>query len=242
MRRALTLMACVLVAGCGGGSTAPKQVATVRTATQPPEPAPEVGLSGDRVRRVEFGQPLQLEGAVRRQGGGGDPIRVRLLASPYPHVTSKSIASTTTGEGGHFEFTVRPRINTRFSAEVESTPKRVSGQVLVYAMPKQEFRVEPLGPGSGVFVLEITHPPGVFPTNRPVQFYVHLVGRGKRFTRVGEAHLDRVTPRRAVARLRVTRQRPADDAVACVPAMIAEGFGDPPIRDCGKRRVRVKRH
>jgi hypothetical protein len=93
-----------------------------------------------------------------------------------------------------------------------------------------------------VFVLEIEHPAGVVPTNRPVQFYAHVVGSGKLFTRVGEAHLDRVTRRRAVARLRVTRQRPADDAVACIPAMLAEGFGDPPIPDCGKRRVRVKRH
>lgn len=240
MRRALAISACLFLAGCGGGST--PTVATVRTATQSPTPAPEVVLTGEHFRRIEFGQPLKLEGAVRRQGGAGDPIRVRLLASPYPHVTSRSVASTTTGEGGHFEFTVKPRINTLFSAEVQSTPKRISSQVKVYAMPKQVFRVEPLGPSRGVFVLEITHPPDVVPTNRPVQFYVHLRGHGKRFTRVGEAHLDRVTPRRAVARLTVTVHGHADDAVSCIPAMIAEGFGDPPIRDCGRRRVRVPRH
>jgi hypothetical protein len=118
----------------------------------------------------------------------------------------------------------------------------VSRRIQVYAMPEGTFRVEPIGPGSGVFVYEITHPPGVVPTRRPVQFYVHLVGHGKRFTRVGAARFDRVTPLRAVARVTITLHQPADDTVACVPAMIAKNFGDPPIRDCGRRRVRVPHH
>lgn len=239
MRRALTVSACVLVAGCGGSSK--EHAVTVRTATQP-RPAPaEVVLTGERTRKVEFGQPLRLEGAVR-QRPGDEPLRVRLLASPYPHVTSQAVASTTTAAGGGFEFSVKPRINTFYSAEAESTPKRISSQVRVYATPKQEFRVEPLGPGSGVFVYEITHPAGVVPTNRPVLFYAHFTGHGRAYTRIGQAHLDRVSRRRAVARVTITLHRPADDAVGCVPAMIAEGFGPPPIRECGQRRVHVPRH
>jgi hypothetical protein len=229
MRRALIV--CVLVAGCGGGS---KQhaVTTVKTTTQPRQSSIEVSLHGPDTRRVVFGHPLELNGAVRQSHSSG-PLTVRLLASHEP------VDSARTGEGGSFRFTVRPRLNTQYSVEAGTS---VSRHIQVYAMPEGNFRVEPLGSGSGVFVYEITHPPGVVPTSRPVQFYVHLVGHGKRFTRVGRARFERVTPRRAVARVTITLNKPADDAVTCVPAMIAPNFGDPPIRDCGRRRVRVPRH
>jgi hypothetical protein len=228
MRRAFIV--CVLVAGCGGSSR--QHAVTVHTATQPQRSSVEISLHGPDTRRVVFGHPLELKGVVRQSHPSG-PVTVRLLASHEP------VDSATTGEGGSFRFTVRPRLNTIYSVEAGS---RVSRHIQVYAMPEGTFRVEPIGPGSGVFVYEITHPPGVVPTSRPVQFYVHLVGHGKRFTRVGRARFERVTPRRAVARVTITLHQPADDAVACVPAMIAPTFGEPPIRDCGRSRVRVPRH
>jgi hypothetical protein len=231
MRRAFAVSVCVLVAGCGG-STHAKHAETARTATQPPRSSVEVSLHGPDTRRVVFGHPLELKGVVRQSHPTG-PLTVRLLASHEP------VDSAKTGEGGSFHFTVRPRLNTIYSVEVET---RVSRHIQVYALPEGNFRVEPLGPMSGVFVYEITHPPGVVPTKRPVQFYAHLIGHGKRYTRIGEAPFDRVTPRRAVARVTITLHQPADDAVACVPAMIAKGFGDPPIRDCGRHRVRVPGH
>jgi hypothetical protein len=222
----------VAVVGCGG-STPAKRVDTARTA--PPKPPPssvEISLHGDDTRRVVFDHPLELKGVVRQSHPSG-PLTVRLLASHEP------VQSTMTGEGGSFRFTVKPHLNAIYSVEAEG---KVSRRIQVYAMPDQEFRVEPIGPRSGVFVLEIGHPPEVIPTDRPAQFYVHFVGGGRKYTRVGQAHLDWVSRSRAVARLTVRLHRAADNGVACVPAMIGENFGDPPIPDCGKRRVRVKRH
>jgi hypothetical protein len=233
MRRAFIV--CLLVAGCGG-STPSKHTDTIRTATQPAPPSVEVSLHGPDTRRVVFGHPLELKGVVRQSHPTG-PVTVRLLASHEP------VDSARTGEGGSFRFTVRPLLNTQYSVEVPSPGQaRVSRHIQVYALPEGNFRVEPVGPQSGVFVYEITHPPGVVPTNRPVQFYAHLTGHGKRYTRIGEARFDRVTSRRAVARVTITLHQPADDAVACVPAMIAPNFGDPPIHDCGRPRVRVPHH
>jgi hypothetical protein len=197
-----------------------------------------VSLRGPDTRRVIFGHDVTLKGVVRQSHPTG-PLKVRLLASPYPYPVSEPVDSATTGEGGSFRFTVRPRLNTLYSVGVES---RVSRHVQVYALPEGTFRVEPLGPGSGVFVYEITYPPEVVPTKRPVQFYAHLTRHGKRYTRIGQARFHRVTPGRSAARVTVTLHEPADNAVACVPASIAPGFGDPPIRDCGRHRVRVPRH
>jgi hypothetical protein len=223
---------CLLLAGCGG-SAPTRRADTTPTAPQPEPPSSvEVSLHGPDTRRVIFDHPLELKGAVRQSHPTG-PVTVQLLASGEP------VQSTDTGEGGSFRFTVTPRVNAIYSVEAED---KVSRRIQVYAMPDQDFHVEPTGPRSGVFVLDIRHPPEVTPTDEPAQFYVHFVGGGAKYTRVGEAHLDWVSRSRAVARLKVRLHRSADNGVACVPAMIGENFGDPPIPDCGKRRVRVKRH
>jgi hypothetical protein len=185
-----------------------------------------------------FGHELMLAGVVRQSHPSG-PLSASLLASPYPYSVAEPVQSAETGEGGSFHFTVRPRLNTIYSVQVGS---RMSRRIQVYALQEGTFRVEPAGIRTGVFVYEITHPAEVVPTNRPVQFYAHLKGRGRLYTRIGQARFKRLTPERAVARTTITLRRPADNAVACTPAMIAEGFGDPPIRDCGRRRVRVPRH
>jgi hypothetical protein len=226
MRR--SLIACALVAGCGGGS---QPAPAVHTATQPPRSSVEVSLHGPDTRRVVFGHPLELAGVVRESRPSG-PLTVRLLASHEP------VQSTTTDARGSFRFTVRPRLNAVYSVQAAG---RTSRHVQVYAMPEQDFRVEPRGPRSGVLVLAIGHPPEVVPTDHPAQFYVHFVGDGRTYTRVGQAHLDWVSRSRAVARLKITLHRAADNGVACVPAMIGQNFGDPPIGDCGRRRVHVPR-
>src|SRR4051794_40089601 len=226
MRR--SLIVCALLAGCGGGS---EGAPAVHTAPQPPQSSVEISLRGPDTRRVVFGHPLELRGAVRQSHSTG-PARVRLLAS------HETVQSTTTGEGGSFRFTVRPEVNTVYSVAVGD---KVSRQIQVYAMPDQSFRVEPRGPRTGVFILEIKHPLSVTPTDRPALFYVHFADGGRVYERVAHAHLDHVSAVRAVARVKVTVHRPADDAVACVPVMIAANFGDPPLTDCGQRRVRVPR-
>jgi hypothetical protein len=232
MRRVVTGLACVLVAGCGGSTHTDTPASTVRTATQPAHPSVEISLRGRDLRTVIFDQPLTLKGVVRRSGPT-TPLQVRLLADGAP------ADSAMTGEGGSFEFTVRPRLNTTYSVAVEDTESR---HVRVLALPEEQFRVEPLAPGRGVFVYEITHPTEVTLTKQPVQFYAHLSGRGRDYTRVGQAHFRRLDARRAAARATVTLRVPADDAVACVPTMIAPGFGRPPLRDCGRRKVRVPGH
>jgi hypothetical protein len=230
----VALPVCLLVAGCGGGGGGEPQAAA-RPAAQPSRASVEISLRGDDTRRVVFGHPLEFRGVVRPSG---DPVTVRLLSSEYPYPVSEPVQSTTTGEGGSFRFTVRPEVNTMYSVSVRD---KVSRHIQVYAMPDQQFRVEPLGPRSGVFIFEIKHPLSVTPTDRPVLFYVHFVGGGSVYERVAHAHLDHVSAVRAVARVKVTVKRQADDAVACVPAMIAANFGDPPLSDCGRRRVRVPR-
>jgi hypothetical protein len=230
MRRALVL--CVLVAGCGGGGSGDaERPSNADTAPQAAPSSVEVSLRGPDTRRVVFGHPLELAGVVRPTGSS-EPRTVRLLAEHEP------VDTTRTGEGGSFSFTVRPRLNTVYSVEVDG---RASRRVRVYAMPDQDFRVEPLGPRRGILVLEMEHPPEVTPTDNPAQFYVHFVGDGGTYTRVGEAHLDWASRSRAVARLRLRLHRAADDSIACLPSMFATNFGDPPIADCGKRRVRPPR-
>src|SRR5436190_4831618 len=174
MRRGF--VACVLLAGCGGGSA--EDTATVRTATErAAAPSVEISLRGDDTRRVVFGHPLELKGVARPKGA---PLSVRLLAS------HEQVGSTTTASDGSFRFTVRPQVNTMYSVGVGD---KVSRHIQVYAMPDQNFRVEPLGPRSGVFVLEIGHPRSVTPTDQPAQFYVHIADRGRVYERVGTAHL-----------------------------------------------------
>jgi hypothetical protein len=112
----------------------------------------------------------------------------------------------------------------------------------VLALPEETFRVEPLAPGRGVFVYEITHPAEVTLTRQPVQFYAHFRGHGRDYTRIGQARFHEADRRHAAARVAITLRAPADDAVACVPTMIAPGFGRPPLRDCGRRSVRVPHH
>src|SRR4051794_1057970 len=227
MRR--LFIACVLLAGCGGGSA--EHAATVRTATERAAvPSVEISLRGDDTRRVVFGHPLELKGVVRPNAA---PVTVRLLAS------HEQVGSTTTAEDGSFRFTVRPQVNTIYSVRAGD---KVSRRIQVYATPDQLFRVEPLGPRSGVFILEVRHPLAVTPTDRPAQFYVHYADGGRVYEGVGTAHPDHVSAVRAVARLKVKVKRPADDAVACAPAMIAANFGAPPLHDCGRRRVLVPRH
>jgi hypothetical protein len=226
----------VLVAGCGGGGADPEPgsepAAPARTATQPALAAVEVSLRGRDLRTVVFDHPLTLTGVARRSKPGA-ALPVRLLAD------ADRVDSATTGEGGSFHFTVRPRLNTTYTVEAGGA---VSRQVRVLALPEANFRVEPLAPGRGVFVYEITHPAEVALTRQPVQFYAHLTGRGRAYTRIGQARFHSSDRRHASARVTVTLPAPADDAVACVPTMIAPGFGRPPLRDCGRRRVRVPRH
>src|SRR3954454_11872323 len=104
MRRVLTATVCALAVGCGGSTPSGKHAATVPTATQPRPPSVEVALRGPDTRRVVFGHPLTLKGAVRP---GRDPVTVRLLASEYPYPVSEPVQSTKTGEGGSFSFTVQ---------------------------------------------------------------------------------------------------------------------------------------
>jgi hypothetical protein len=167
-------------------------------------------------------------------------VTVRLLASEYPYPVSEPVQSTTTAEGGSFSFTVRPRLNTMYSVGAGA---RISRHIQVYAMPDGNFRVEPIAPGRGSFVYEITYPTGVTPTRLPVVFYAHLTRNGPRiYTRVGQAPFRRTSRDHAIARVAITVHQRADDAVACVPTMIAPSLGAPPIRDCGRRTVRVPRH
>src|SRR3954470_17342220 len=123
MRRTAAAMTCVLgVAGCGGPAThIAKPPPTVRTATQPPRPSVEVSLRGPDTRRVVFDHPLTLKGAVRPAKG---PVTVRLLATEYPYPVSEPVQTTKTGEGGSFSFTVRPRLNSIYSVEVEERVSR----------------------------------------------------------------------------------------------------------------------
>ena len=235
MRRLSAALACMFIAGCGGGNDARKPAGPVRTATQSAPSSVEVSLHGRALRTVVFDHPLTLAGTVHRSSPRG-PLRVRLLASPSG---PEPVQSATTGEGGGFRFTVHPRVNTTYSVEAET---RTSRSVRVLALPDETFRVEPLAPGRGVFVYEITHPAEIPPTEQPVQFYAHLTGRGPDYTRIGEARFHSAGRTSAAARLTVTLPGPADDAVACVPTMIAPGFGRPPLRDCGRRRVRVPHH
>jgi hypothetical protein len=231
MRRVTTAFVCALVAGCGGGDRGATTAAPARTATQPSRPTLEVALRGRDLRTVVFDHPLTLRGVVRPKPAAA--LRVQVLADAAP------TQSVMTGEGGSFEFTVSPRLNTNYSVKIEDTESR---HVRVLALPEEQFRVEPLAPGRGVFVYEITHPAEVTLTRQPVQFYAHLTGRGRDYTRVAQAHFRRLDARRAAARATVTLPAPANDAVACVPTMIAPGFGRPPLRDCGRRRVRVPGH
>src|SRR3954454_19058792 len=232
MRSVAITSLCALAAGCGGSTHTGEPASTVRSATQPARPSIEISLRGRDMRTVVFDHPLSLEGAVH-PSAPATPVRVRLLADGQP------VQSTMSGAGGSFEFSVSPRLNTTYSAAAEGTESR---RVRVLALPDDQFRVEPLAPGRGVFVYEITHPAGLTLTRQPVQFYAHLSGHGHDYTRVGQAHFRRLDPRRAAARVTVTLRRPADDAVACLPTMIAPGFGRPPLRDCGRRKVRVPGH
>jgi hypothetical protein len=232
MGRVAITVACALLTGCGGSTQAEKPARTVRTATQPRTASVEVSLQGRDLRTVVFDQPLTLAGAVH-QAGPAVPLRVHLLADTRP------VQSAATGAGGSFEFTVRPRLNTTYSVEVEGN---VSRHVRVLALPEEKFRVEPLAPGRGVLVYEITHPAEVTLTRQPVQFYAHFTGHGRDYTRIGQARFHVADRRHAAARVTIALRAPADDAVACVPTMIAPGFGRPPLRDCGRRSVRVPHH
>src|SRR4051794_34602444 len=218
MRRA-TIGVCALVAGCGGSTQAGKPVHTAHTTTQTQPSTVEISLRGRDLRTVVFDHALTLTGVVRRSGPGA-PLRVRLLADGAP------TQSTVAGEGGKFEFTVQPRLNTTYTVEAE---ERMSRRVRVLALPEETFRVDPLAPGRGVFVYEITHPAELALTHEPVQFYAHFTGRGRDFTRIGGRRFHRLDARHASARVTVTLTAPADDAVACVPTMIAPGFGRPPL-------------
>src|SRR3954453_14230476 len=113
MRRARMSAACALVAvaGCGGGSTPAKHAGTTRTATQPARPSVEVALRGPDTRRVVFNQPLKVVGVVRPARAD---TKVTLLSSQYPYPVSEPEQATTTGEGGRFDFTVRPLRNTLY--------------------------------------------------------------------------------------------------------------------------------
>src|SRR3954447_26260150 len=174
MRRSAATIACVLVAGCGGASPAKHAATTARTATQPARPSVEVSLRGPDTRRVLFDHALTIKGVVRPSNV---PVTVRLLSSESPYPVSEPAQSTKTGEGGSFSFTVRPHLNTMYSVELGG---RVSRHIQVYAMPDGNFRVEPIAPGRGYFVYEITYPAGVTPTRLPVVFYAHMTRDARR--------------------------------------------------------------
>src|SRR4051812_32907340 len=135
-RSALIFASVLAVAGCGASGGGGTTAAPVRTATA--RPSVEVSLRGPDTRRVVFDHPLKLDGMVRP---GTPPVTVRLLASESPSPVSEPVQSVKTGEGGSFSFTVRPRLNTMYSIEVEG---RVSREIQVYAMPDGNFRVEPI--------------------------------------------------------------------------------------------------
>src|SRR4051812_12002834 len=237
MRRSAATIACVLVAGCGGSTEAMHAATTTRAATQRARPSLEVSLRGPDTRRVVFDHPLTIKG-VARPGDLGRTVRLLSSESPYP--VSEPVQSTKTGEGGSFSFTVRPHLNTMYSVEVG---ERVSRHIQVYAMPDGNFRVEPIAPGRGYFVYEITYPAGVTPTRLPVVFYAHMTRDARRlYTRIGQAPFRRTGRTHAIARVAITLRHPADDAVACVPTSIAPNLGAPPIRDCGRGEVRVPGH
>src|SRR4051812_9932053 len=107
MRRAATAFVCALAVGCGGSTHADKPGSTARTATQPARPSVEVALRGPDLRTVVFDHPLTLKGVVRPKPAA--PLRVQLLAD------AARDQSVMTGEGGSFEFTVSPRLNTTYS-------------------------------------------------------------------------------------------------------------------------------
>lgn len=80
--------------------------------------APGITLDQDP-QPVEYGDSTNLHGTLSGVSGGSAGRNVILLASEFPYDGEAPVASTTTGPGGAFAFTVAPELNTRYRARFD---------------------------------------------------------------------------------------------------------------------------
>jgi hypothetical protein len=202
-------MLAAALAGCGGGDD--------------DEPETRLTLRGDETE-VTLGEATTLNGTVRPR-----VERVELVAAPGPdYADDRPVGSTTPDGRGGFRFEVTPRMNTAYSARASDGE---SEHVVVYASPRYRFRV------SGArWRFEVEHPAELRPARASVQFYA---GRENLYRRVGTARLEPRGRTRAVAAATLRAPGDAVDVLACLPDAIAPGYGAPPIKGCGERKLRL---
>ncbi len=86
-------------------------------------------------RTVEFGKPVRLTGTVPRAVAGE---RVDILALPYGSDEYVHAAAVSTGKGGTWQWTARPRIRTTYRAVWNSVP---TSSVVVRVSPDLDLLV-----------------------------------------------------------------------------------------------------
>lgn len=209
------LSAAALLAGCGAVQT----------------PGTTLSAHGSRSESA-IGEPVTISGTVRR--GAARSLNLELLASTAPlYADSRRVARTRSDAHGVYGFLVRPRINTAYTVATTGAEKHV----VVFVTPHYRLEYTRAGASAIRAVFTVDHPPALHPSAQAVYFYAAGKGVGK-LVRLGRSNLVRLTGVRAVARGTFPRA-PAGpiDVLACLPEMIAPGYGSPPIAGCGRRAL-----
>jgi hypothetical protein len=194
---------------------------------------PDTTLSahGSRSESV-IGEQVTISGTVRR--GSPQSMNLDLLASTGPlYADIRRIGRTRSDSHGEYGFVVRPRINTAYTVATTGAEKHV----VVFVAPHYRLEYARAGADAIRLVFTVDHPLELRPSAQPVYFYAARRGVG-RLARLGRADLTRRTDVRAVARGTFAgAPQGAIDVFACLPDVIAPGYGSPPIDGCGRARL-----
>ncbi len=135
-------------------------------------PAPAVSLSAAPAQ-VVGGQAATLSGKLTTAPAGSV---VRLYASPYPYPVAGLIATTASGAGGSFSFTVRPDRSTHYRVTVPATGAQALADVSVIA--RAIIKVKAITPGRALLTVVVFHPRDLQWAGAPVHWSFHSGSHG----------------------------------------------------------------
>jgi hypothetical protein len=200
-------------AGCGGSK------------------APDVRLTAHGSKsEVEIGDRVTISGVVRRDGRAA-AMGLELRASSAPlYSSNRRVARTRSDSHGQFGFVVRPRINTAYTIATTGATRHV----VVFTAPRYKLAYTRVGGDAIHLAFTVDHPVELEPAAQRVYFYAAPKDVGK-LVRLGSSMLLATSATRAQATGTFSgAPRGTIDAFACLPGMIAKGYGSPPIKGCGR--------
>jgi hypothetical protein len=136
----------ILAAGLAAGLALPV-IAHGQPRPRPPRPPISDITITAQPGVVVFGTATGVAGQLKGSGKAGQIVT--LEADDVPFTGFGTVSTTTSDPSGHYAFSVRPLLNTKYRVTTKSSPPAASAEVLVYTRMKVSLRVSDALPSRG---------------------------------------------------------------------------------------------